>query len=185
MEQIISAIIGAVAALITVVISSWRAQRQHNQLQEKAQIRHEQSHENKADELFMTALTFLEGGSQRRNVGIAAISLYLQEDSRHLQLCRELLIGAAIYLINESKQKGKLHETYNLKRIMKLIIENIPDDDKQLVAYKELKESLKNWHSKAGDDRGLHLEKELVDTWKQKLNIKDDNKLFSPRHGMM
>ena len=99
MEQIISAIIGAVVALVTFLVSNWVAQKQH-----------EQAQTNKSDELFMTALTFLDGKTQRRNVGIAAITLYLEADSRHIQLCREILIGAAIYLPNETKRRAKLTE---------------------------------------------------------------------------
>ena len=172
MEQIISAIIGAVVALVTFLVSNWVAQKQH-----------EQAQTNKSDELFMTALTFLDGKTQRRNVGIAAITLYLEEDSRHIQLCREILIGAAIYLLNETKQRDKLHEIYNLKRIMNLIIKKIPTDEQSLLAYKELKESLSRWRPKTGDDLGLHLEKSLINVWKEELSVQDENELNADAKG--
>jgi hypothetical protein len=74
----------------------------------------------KTDELFFQALVFLGGGSQERNVGISAIKLFWA-DTRHKDLVISLLIGSAIYLISESKQKDAAHELYNLQRIMELL----------------------------------------------------------------
>src|SRR5687768_3128087 len=77
----------------------------------------------KKDELFFKALDFLGGGTQNRNLGIAAIELSLKSE-KHQALCMSLLTGAAIYLLKESKQKTSEHESYNLKRIMDLLLNN-------------------------------------------------------------
>lgn len=75
----------------------------------------------KSDELFFTALNFLKGGSQNRNLGIAAIDLYWNR-RRHRPLCVSLLSGSAIYLIRGSKSGKAPHEIYNLERIMALLL---------------------------------------------------------------
>jgi len=77
--------------------------------------------ERKKDELFFKALDFLGGGSQERNLGIAAIELYGKKKKHHA-LSVSLLIGSAIYLLKESKQKDAAHELNNLDRMMTFIL---------------------------------------------------------------
>jgi len=85
------------------------------------------TYQQKNDELFFNALGFLDGGSQKRNLGISAIELYWKK-RRHRKLCRSLLTGSAIYLLQESKQGDAAHELYNLKRIMDILLkENVHD----------------------------------------------------------
>jgi hypothetical protein len=74
----------------------------------------------RTDELFLRAMDFLGGGSQKRNLGISAIELYWA-DTRHKALVISLLIGSAIYLLSESEQKDAANEQYNLHRMMRLI----------------------------------------------------------------
>src|SRR5215471_3683243 len=71
----------------------------------------------KSDELFFKALDFLGGGSQKRNLGIAAIELYWS-NKRHRPVCVSLFIGSAIYLLIQSDQDNAAHELHNLDRIM-------------------------------------------------------------------
>jgi hypothetical protein len=73
--------------------------------------------QQKSDELFFKALDFLGGGSQKRNLGIAAIELYWS-NKRHRPVSVSLLIGSALYLLSESKQDDASHELHNLDRIM-------------------------------------------------------------------
>lgn len=101
----------------------------------------------KQDELFFKALDFLEGGSQNRNLGIAAIGLSLKNE-KHKTLCISLLIGSAIYLLKESKQGDSAHEIYNLERIMDILVskESMDLTDKnKLVSqnYEQLKQTIR------------------------------------------
>ncbi len=75
------------------------------------------TYQQKSDELFFKALDFLGGGSQKRNLGIAAIELYWS-NKRHRPISVSLLIGSAIYLLLESGQENAAHELHNLDRIM-------------------------------------------------------------------
>ena len=75
------------------------------------------TYQQKSDELFFKALDFLGGGSQKRNLGIAAIELYWAS-KRHRPVSVSLLVGSALYLLYESKQEDAAHELHNLDRIM-------------------------------------------------------------------
>src|SRR5262245_57024303 len=92
----------------------------------------------RADALFSNALGFMGGGTQPRNLGIAAITLYLREFPQNSQLCAELLIGSAIYLLTESKQEDASHEIFNLHRIMDLLKDIAPKFENR-ESYKMLK----------------------------------------------
>ena len=74
----------------------------------------------KADELFLAGLQYLEGGSQKRNLGIAALELSWSS-RRHRPVIARLLVGVALYLLSESKQQDAAHEIENLRTIMKLL----------------------------------------------------------------
>jgi hypothetical protein len=75
------------------------------------------TYQQKSDELFFKAIDFLGGGSQKRNLGIAAIELYWS-NKRHRPVSVSLLVGSALYLLLQSGQKDAAHELHNLERIM-------------------------------------------------------------------
>jgi hypothetical protein len=92
----------------------------------------------KAHELFLTSLEHLDGGSQEPNLGISALEFYWKDYASEVQLIVPSLVGAAIYLLTESKQGEAQHERYNLKRIMRLLlytnqIEPSSSDDASIV----------------------------------------------------
>lgn len=144
----------------------------------------------KNDELLLLAINHLCGGTQERNVGISAIELYWNKN-RHRQLCVSMLVGSAIYLLRESKQKGAQHELYNLNRIMTfLLIKKKLYSDKRtvLVYYKHLDVAVKealadikiNTKRETGDNRndklenasryGLWVDKSQLEKWHRQLN---------------
>ncbi len=134
-------------------------------------------HRQKADHLFLTGLEFLGGGTQRRNLGIAAIKLSWRDYPDQQRLCLELLIGSAIYLISESKEKASSHEIYNLRRIMNLVLHEIPYDRGAADSYSDLRDALQKWKPAASRaekelDRGLHLDEADVEKWKEALQDK-------------
>ncbi len=123
---------GALIALAGVALTSFV--RYRSERQQRMQ---------KTDELFLKALDFLGGGSQKRNLGLSAIELYWA-DTRHKDLVISLLIGSAIYLMSESEQKDKAHEQYNLYRMMRLITAAGPGNLSESLRgdYKALQEVL-------------------------------------------
>jgi|GEM_PF-2637647 len=131
----------------------------------------------RTDELFLKALDFLGGGSQKRNLGISAIELYWA-DTRHKALVISLLIGSAIYLLSESEQKDAAHEQYNLRRMMRLITavepgnlsESLRGDYEVLQKVLEQKiESIGSARRQGGEKEkasGLFVESADLEKWK-------------------
>lgn len=140
----------------------------------------------KAHELFLTSLEHLGGGSQERNLGISAIEFYWKDYKNEAKLIVPLLVGAAIYLLNESKQGDSAHERYNLKRIMSLLLKkyeldtSASIDSPMMECFCDLHKALSEWDpnpriiTEKGKTvtRGLCIEKELVDKWKNNLECK-------------
>jgi hypothetical protein len=88
----------------------------------------------KAHKLFPTSLVHSGGGSQERNLGISALEFYWKDYASEKQLIVPVLVGAAIYLLTESQQGDAQHERYNLKRIMRLLLETYrPNNPPQMV----------------------------------------------------
>ena len=95
----------------------------------------------RTDELWLKALEFLAGQSQKRNLGIAAIELYWRK-KRHRELSIPLLVGAAIYLLEESMQGSAAHEVHNLHRIMRLLLNDSVAQRVHLEDFNALQNSL-------------------------------------------
>lgn len=168
-DSITVAVVGGLFGLLSALVGAWFAYRI--------------SRRKRADDLFSTALEFLGGGTQRRNLGIAAISLYRRQFPEYEDLCTEMLIGSAIYLLAESEQKDKTHELYNLHKIMGLLIEMLGDIKKEnfkrsdryeskVAGYKRLRAVLdvRINSNTLQPPRGLWLtNKSELQTWRRKL----------------
>ncbi len=118
----------------------------------------------KADELFLAGLQYLEGKSQKRTLGIAAITLSWNS-RRHRKVIGPLLVGVATYLLLESKQEDAAHELENLRRIMNLLTSprgraSLGEGDRAALLAGLRK---KKQHPEA--DPGLRLTAEQLDEW--------------------
>jgi hypothetical protein len=158
MGIIIGAIVGAVFGTISALIG--------------ARLTYQAAERKRADDLFSTALELMGGGTQRRNLGIAAITLYWREFPQHKQLCAEMLIGSAIYLLTESQQEDASHEVFNLHRIMALL-KDIAPDLKDHEGYKRLKkvvdERTASHDRQPKPKRGVWVDKSALATWQNDL----------------
>ncbi|MDJ0570316.1 MAG: hypothetical protein QNJ53_14915 [Pleurocapsa sp. MO_192.B19] len=127
--------------------------------------------QKRADDLFATALDFMGGGTQRRNLGIAAIALYWRQFPQYKQLCVEMLVGTAIYLICESEQKDKPHELFNLHRIMNLLekLQTRGGDNSVREGYNRLKDVVNDRLSnyRAEPRKGLWVSKSDLEKWQE------------------
>ncbi len=78
------------------------------------------NYKTKTEENFYRALDWLSGGTQKRNLGIAAV-----EGSWHLRRVRRLstplLCSSAVYLLLRSTESDSPNELNNLYRIMAMI----------------------------------------------------------------
>ena len=155
---ILGAIIGGLSGLFAAVIS--------------AIFTRKIAERKRADDLLSIALEYMGGGRQRRNLGIAAISLYWRSFPQNIQLCAEMLIGSAIYLLTESEGKDKAHEKYNLHRIIALLTEmkgRINNLESYKTLHKELDNRIENYESEP--KRGLWVSKDDLKSWKNNVQI--------------
>ena len=123
----------------------------------------------KADELFLSGLQYLGGGSQERNLGIAALDL-AWESKRHRKHIAPLLVGSAVYLLLESKQDDAAHEIHNLRRLFELLVaakssSSLGSEDKQ-----ELLKAIDRKLNSGADKRpGLLLAESDLRAWQKQL----------------
>jgi hypothetical protein len=106
---IAAGVIGAAAAVIGSLVTALLAQRETQR--DRAQ----------------DALKWMTGGSQDRNVGIAAVEAswgHRWRSRRFRLLTTPVLCGTALYLISYSDAKDAPHELNNLDRIMRLLLKN-------------------------------------------------------------
>ena len=108
-------------------------------------------------------LTSSEGGSQKRNLGIAAIELYWS-NKRHRPVSVSLLIGSALYLLLQSKQKNAAHELHNLDLIMTHLLRKDSRNATSRKQYERLLEALKT-ASEPGRTTGLQVRRDQLDVW--------------------
>ena len=120
----------------------------------------------KSEELFLTGLQFLEGGSQKRNLGIAAMELSWT-NKRYRRIITSIFVGVASYLLLESKQEDAAHELKNLDRVMKILTS--PKGRRNLNSDHESRETLINALEKKKKcpmkDPGLWIPSEKIDNW--------------------
>jgi hypothetical protein len=104
---------------------------------------------------FFRALEWLTGGTQKRNVGIAAVEffwkdkkrLFLRNHKGQVERFRSLGIDAlsnsAMYLLLQSEQGIAVHEANNLSRIMQFLL-SVPQEEakKHALQYEDLKSAL-------------------------------------------
>jgi hypothetical protein len=119
--------------------------------------------QQKSDELFFKALDFLGGGSQQRNLGIAAIELYWS-NKRHRPISVSLLVGSAIYLLSESKQEDASHELHNLDRIMTRLLRRESRASTSRMQYRRLLSAVQAAQA-PNRTRGLHVPQEQLSNW--------------------
>lgn len=130
-----------------------------------------------SDQLFYKALDFLGGGTQSRNLGIAAIELSWNK-RRYRPISTSLLIGSALYLLLASGQEDAAHEVYNLRRIMEYLLQRDAYKFSTQAEYEQLQKALQKARKTAEAresgtpiraSRGLILPKEELQKWEEDL----------------
>lgn len=118
----------------------------------------------KADELFLAGLQYLAGGSQKRNLGIAALELSWRS-RRHRAFIAPLLVGVASYLLLESKQEDAAHELENLRRAMRLLTSHKGRSSLGDEGKAALLDALKRKRQHPGTAPGLWVAAKQLDDW--------------------
>ena len=150
MSEPVATVLGAIVGFVGGLLVAWMGYRQ------------------KSDELFFRSFDFLGGGTQKRNLGIAAIELYWSRE-RHRRVSVSLLIGSALYLLLACDKKDTAHELHNLDRIMSLLLTQAARAASLETHYVRLKDAVEA--AKNPDrDRGLEIPQEWLEAWEAKLH---------------
>ena len=120
-------------------------------------------------ELFVTSLQFLTGGSQRRSVGIAIIENLSSKSNKYNNGIIPALINQAVYLLLESKQSDARHEFHNLIRILTLIL-RLKYDKKFYDYYCELNTALIIRSKNIKQSKGIEITPESAKLWRKKIS---------------
>jgi len=155
MQVIYGALIGGAFGTVTALIGAWLSYRT--------------AQRKRADDLFLMALEFMGGGSQRRNLGVAAITMYWRQFPEYGQLISEMLAASAIYLLTESKQKDASHEVFNLHRIMALLKETTGHTPIDTRLAKIVQNRIDQFEPKPS--KGLWLDREVLKEWQHWLSL--------------
>ena len=126
---------------------------------------------SRRDANLFQAFQYFDGGTQRRNIGIAIIEGLWQE-APHLQgLFVPLLANQAIYLLTASEQSEARHEQDNLRRIMGLVTAPAGRAAGFAGHYQELLRAIEE--KKAGRARaGVSVDAKTLDEWAGRLTAR-------------
>jgi hypothetical protein len=153
-NEVITALIGASVGVTIAVI--------------QAVLGYLERKRSKRDSYLFQAFQYFDGGTQRRNIGVAIIEGLWQE-APHLQgLFVPLLVNQAIYLLLGSEQSEAPNEQDNLRRIMGLVTTPAGPSKGFAGHYRELLRAIKD--KKAGPTRaGVNVDGKNLDEWAERL----------------
>ena len=102
----------ALAGWLVAVIQIYISRR------DRAQTRDEQ--------LLQTTLSFFDGGTQKRSLGIAMIEGVWRKRTDYVTIFAPVLVNQAIYLLRASEEANQPHEERNLIRVLRLLEDMLP-----------------------------------------------------------
>lgn len=119
--------------------------------------------------LFLNALSYLTGGSQKRSVGIAIIEGLWESSEKFRHELIPALTNQAIYLLLDSDERDRKHEVHTLLRIMGLLINQTKYKKEYRHLYTELLDALDFRISNLDYSKGVGIEKTIAELWKHKI----------------
>lgn len=118
----------------------------------------------KRDGYLFQAFQYFDGGTQRRNIGIAILEGLWQEAPHLKGLFIPLLVNQAIYLLTGSEQAEARHEQDNLWRIMRLATDPTEPGAGLTGHYQRLLRAIEE--KKSGQTRaGVIVDGRTLDEW--------------------
>lgn len=122
----------------------------------------------KRDGYLFQAFQYFDGGTQRRNIGIAIIEGLWQEAPHLKGLFVPLLVNQAIYLLTGSDQSEARHEQDNLWRVIRLATDPADPSEGFTGHYQRLLRAIEE--KKAGRARaGVSVDAKVLDEWAERL----------------
>jgi hypothetical protein len=121
------------------------------------------SYKTSSDQNFYHALDWLSGGTQKRNLGIAAIEASWHT-RRFRRLSAPLLCNSAIYLLLRSDSADSPNELSNLYRMMAMVTNVVRIPQEQELHYRMLSDALGEKLS-PGFSGGLEIPASQLSQW--------------------
>src|SRR6266404_6028404 len=150
MVSLIAAIGGWLVALVLAITSYLERRSQRKQ------------------ELLLSGLGYLTGGSQKRSVGIAIIEGLWPSAVRFRRSLVPALTNQALYLLLESDEGDARHEFHNWLRIMNLLLSTNREDDFHDL-YRELANALVIRIEDGKHKRGIEITPTTARAWLRKV----------------
>ena len=143
---IVGAAVGASVAIVQAILS----------YRERKETRREQ--------VLVSALSYLDGGSQRRSIGLSLIEGMFARGEAEYAVVLPALTNQAVYLLLHAASADKRHEMHNWLRIMKLIGDPEVLAQKYPDCYGELANALVT--RLEGHDGGLEMTETTLRLWR-------------------
>jgi hypothetical protein len=126
---------------------------------------------SRRDTALFQAFQYFDGGTQRRNIGVAIVEGLWQEAPHLRGLFIPLLVNQAIYLLTVSDQSEARHEQDNLRRIMVLVTVQANTAAGFADHYRELLRAVED--KKAGRARaGVGVDAKTLEDWMGRLAVR-------------
>ena len=110
----------------------------------------------KAD-LLLKTVSYFEGGTQKRSIGIALVEGLLRKDSEHARVLVPLLTNQLVYLLLHPDVEDSVHEERNLVRLCRLLeqIPSLPSQQEHHNSWCEIGDAIGRWFG--GERSGLRV----------------------------
>ncbi|WP_448640253.1 hypothetical protein [Geodermatophilus sp. URMC 63] len=126
MSEAVAAIIGAVLALsgvtATLAVQLKRDRQEFKWRESVERERRASDLEQRQFEVLTTAVGYLEGGSQRRNVGLAMLAILRQLEDKDQEAVFRLILTQARYLLAHGSNRWEGHELANLEGMLEILL---------------------------------------------------------------
>jgi hypothetical protein len=126
---------------------------------------------NQQSELLLKTVSYFDGGTQKRSIGIALIEGLLQKDAQHRQVLVPLLTNQFVYLLLHPDVKASPHEERNLIRLFFLLAATPNLRTEHFDSYGEIADAIARRLD--GEASGIIISQPTLDLWTKKLGVSD------------
>jgi hypothetical protein len=120
---------------------------------------------NQKAELLLKTVSYFEGKTQKRSIGIALVEGLLRKNSEHIGVLVPLLTNQFVYLLLHPDVKDSVHEERNLVRLFHLL-EEIPSlraQQEHHDSWCEVGDAIGRWFG--GERSGLRISEPTLKQW--------------------
>ena len=129
---------------------------------------------NQRSELLLKTVSYFDGGTQKRSIGIALIEGLLKKDAEHRQVLVPLLANQFVYLLLHPDVKDSPHEERNLVRLFFLLAATPNLRSEHFEAFGDVADAISRRLD--GETSGLTITRPTLNSWQKKLGLSEHEK---------